>query len=467
MPTSPFHALPITVSRCTLHRSRTLLIGLLALSLAACGGGDSAGDEPAFTIGGTLSGLNADSQITLRNNESDEITLKKDGTFSFPTPVIRSGAYAVAVVAQPSGQTCSVTNGSSTSAGATANVTTVKVVCSTITQAIGGTVTGLGAGKQLTLLNNGSDVLTLSADGSFTFATPVPYGKGYQVTVGTQPANQTCSVSGAASGSIGTASIVVTCLSDATRLASGTQFDFPSGIAVDSSGTVYVSSYRDGGVYVIPSGATKATPLATSFSFSAPLDVGVDPAGNLIIIDNSGDKVLKWSRSDSTVTRLVTGTTILAPWSVAVDASGNVYVSDAVDNTVYKIAPGATTATPIATGTVFNRPDRLAVDAAGNVYVAEGNGSNYRILKISPGASTATPLATGMSFSALADIAVDTHGNLFITAEGGIYKITPGAATGVKILSTIQSPQSLALDASDNLYVTDGLSGHIYKIIRP
>lgn len=60
---------------------------------------------------------------------------------------------------------------------------------------IGGTVTGL-AGSGLVLRNNGGDDLSLAANGSFTFATRLPTGTSYDVTVFAQPSNpsQTCVV---------------------------------------------------------------------------------------------------------------------------------------------------------------------------------------------------------------------------------------------------------------------------------
>ena len=59
---------------------------------------------------------------------------------------------------------------------------------------IGGTVSGLGSGLSVTLLNNGSDPLTVSENGSFFFADMLEANASYAVTVGTQPAGQSCSV---------------------------------------------------------------------------------------------------------------------------------------------------------------------------------------------------------------------------------------------------------------------------------
>lgn len=63
------------------------------------------------------------------------------------------------------------------------------------TYTVGGTLSGLGAGLQITLQNNGADALTLTTNGAFTFATPIAAASTYNVTVGTAPAGQTCTLS--------------------------------------------------------------------------------------------------------------------------------------------------------------------------------------------------------------------------------------------------------------------------------
>ncbi|HMO47651.1 MAG TPA: hypothetical protein PKB14_16685 [Rubrivivax sp.] len=66
---------------------------------------------------------------------------------------------------------------------------------------VGGTVSGLGAERSVTLLNNGGDALGVRRNGSFTFSTALDANSAYAVTVGTQPAGQSCSVANG-SGSI-------------------------------------------------------------------------------------------------------------------------------------------------------------------------------------------------------------------------------------------------------------------------
>jgi hypothetical protein len=60
---------------------------------------------------------------------------------------------------------------------------------------VGGTVTGLGTTLSVTLLNNGSDSLTVSRNGSFYFTERLDANAAYLVTVQTQPVGQACDVS--------------------------------------------------------------------------------------------------------------------------------------------------------------------------------------------------------------------------------------------------------------------------------
>ena len=91
---------------------------------------------------------------------------------------------------------------------------------------VGGTVSGLTGA--VTLLNNGTDSLSVSANGNFTFHNAVPAGSSYNVTVQTEPAGQACSVTNG-SGTVGSGNVTnvnVICQTD--QNASGTD-DFNRG----------------------------------------------------------------------------------------------------------------------------------------------------------------------------------------------------------------------------------------------
>jgi hypothetical protein len=64
---------------------------------------------PTYSIGGTVSGLSG--EVTLQNNNTDDLVVPGDGPFTFATELASGAGYSVEVSAQPDGQTCEVTNG--------------------------------------------------------------------------------------------------------------------------------------------------------------------------------------------------------------------------------------------------------------------------------------------------------------------------------------------------------------------
>ena len=112
----------------------------------------------AFTVGGDLAGLAAGESIELLLNGAHHTTLNTDGSFQF-LPIADATPYSVTVAQQPSGQTCTVSNGTGVLAGS--DVTNVAVSCVLNSYTIGGNLSGLASGKSLVLANNGGDDLTL------------------------------------------------------------------------------------------------------------------------------------------------------------------------------------------------------------------------------------------------------------------------------------------------------------------
>ena len=164
---------------------------------------------PTFTIGGNVSGLAGTGLVMSLNAGAQTLPVAANGTFTFPTGLANGAAYAVTVGTQPStpAQTCTVANGSGTVSGA--NVTNVAVTCTTNppqTYTVGGNVSGLTGSGLVLSLNAGAQTLPVAASGAFTFGTPIANGSTYAVTVGTQPAGQTCAVT-SGSGTIAGANV--------------------------------------------------------------------------------------------------------------------------------------------------------------------------------------------------------------------------------------------------------------------
>jgi hypothetical protein len=198
---------------------------LVSALLSACGGGGDGGGgggggATSYTVGGSVSGLSG--SVVLQNNGGDNLTVTTNATFTFATKVANGGAYSVTVLTQPTGQTCTVTNGAGTVA--TTNVSAVNVTCVTASSSTGTNLTGTLVGpivagtqtalqNQATLQNNGSDNLTATVTQSagsttkydktaFSFPTKLADGTAYAVSVLTPPTGQTCKAFAGASGAM-------------------------------------------------------------------------------------------------------------------------------------------------------------------------------------------------------------------------------------------------------------------------
>lgn len=191
----------------------------------------------------------------------------------------------------------------------------------------------------------------------------------------------------------------------------GAQFTFPYDIAVDSSGTAYVtdkSSNRirkispTGTVTTLAGGATEGYLDATGSAaqFSDPAGIALDANGNLYVADCNNHRIRKVSQAGVVTTfagstqGYADGTGSAAqfssPCDVEVDANGNVFVVDVGNQRIRVISPtgvvttlaGSTLGNADGPGTTaqFNNPNGLVVAPNNVVYVADTD--NHRIRKI-------------------------------------------------------------------------------------
>lgn len=299
---------------------------------------------------------------------------------------------------------------------------------------------------------------------------------------------------------------------------SAARFWRPSGLAVDGAGNVYVTDRANNNIRkVTPSGAVttlagmaggagSADGTRSAARFCYPSGVAVDGAGNVFVVDSRNYTIRK-----VTPTGVVTTLAGLAgqsgsmdgsgsaarfdyPSGVATDVAGNIYVADTANNTIRKVTPEGRVTTMAGlsgyygstdgTGSEarFFGPHGVAVDHAGNVYVTDSaNGTTIR--KVTP-AGVVTSLAglTGSAGSAdgtgrdarfylLNSAAVDSAGNVYVTDSGNrtIRKVTPagevttlagltgkrGSADGAGRAARFGAPCGLAVDSAGNLYVGD------------
>ncbi len=172
--------------------------------------------DDTYLIGGTVSGVMA-AGLVLQNNGGDDLVINGNGQFTFTSALTDGSGYEVSVLSQPSGQACSVTDGSGVVAAA--DVTDVSVTCVDNRYFIGGMVSGL-TNPGLVLQNNGSDDLNINGNGGFVFPQPLVDGSSYVVTVVAEPSQQNCAVSNA-SGTVVGADVIdvgVNCMANSYRV---------------------------------------------------------------------------------------------------------------------------------------------------------------------------------------------------------------------------------------------------------
>ncbi len=157
-----------------------------------------------YTVSGVIAGL-AGGGLELQLNRSTVLSIPANaGSFMFPLLFLPSDSYEVRVRNQPSGLQCTLTNGRGTVGEA--NVTDIKINCVPPTFTVGGTISGL-TNAGLVLRNNGGSPTPIAVNATqFTMPGSFLAGTSYSVTVSTQPAGLTCSVSNGG-GTFGAANV--------------------------------------------------------------------------------------------------------------------------------------------------------------------------------------------------------------------------------------------------------------------
>jgi hypothetical protein len=278
-------------------------------------------DQP-FNLGGSISGLTT-SGLVLANG-TDTLTVNANATsFTLPAKVAYGSHYAVTVQSQPTGLSCTVSNGSGSMPAKA--VTTVAIVCADQSYLLGGAISGLTASGLV--LANGSDTLTVSSGAtSFNMPAEVAYGSHYAVSVQTQPTGLNCTVSNATgtmpAGPVNT--VTVTCASlthtvggtitglttSGLVLANGTdttpplgatatQFTLPTGVAAGAAYDVTTQTQPSGQLCTVSNGSGTVGAIDVT-------TVAVSCASNVVSFTTAGP--YSWTVPDGVTSILVVAT---------------------------------------------------------------------------------------------------------------------------------------------------------------
>ncbi len=241
--------------------------------------------------------------------------------------------------------------------------------------------------------------------------------------------------------------------------------NLPRGVAVDTYGNLYIADTGESLIREVNSNGVIQTiagtgdfkccgdgGLATNAALNFPSDIAIDASGVIYIADEANERIRKIT-SDGIITtvagngiagyagdgELATNGWLNGPVTILVDLSHNVYFSDMSNNRVRTITPSGDLATIAGNGVSgysgegqsaisaeLAAPYGLAMDSAGDIYIADSQ--NNRIRKVA-------------SVSASTNLNLDQHGitgswyNPATSGQGLEIEVYPdGVAQGTGLL---------------------------------
>lgn len=419
----------------------------------------------SYSIQVSVAGLSGSGLVLQNSSNGDTIAaINANGTYTFATPVMSGVSYNIVVSVQPSSpaQTCSVSAGSGTVGGA--NVTGITINCSLNSYTIGGNLSGYSASVGAPVLKDSisGQTVTLSANGAYSFSSPIVSGQNYNVTLQTLPTNpwQTCSVtggSGTVSGSNVT-NIDIACSLDAHTVGiSISGLTGATGIVLtDSSNGDTLSGFSADGSYTFSSSINSGMPYNVSVS-TQPTGRTCTVASGSGTIANA-DVVLTVTCSTNTYN--ISGTVSGFPAS----GSSNLVILENTTTQTVSIPAGAAVfnfATPVAYGTTY----AVSVQSfpAGPDYtcsIANASGT------ITGTVSNVDITCTAGQIQGGTIIGVPPFsGSPQITTVAGDYPAsTPGMVDALGNSARFDLPDGLATDGT-NLYIADDTNQRIRKMV--
>jgi len=284
------------------------------------------------------------------------------------------------------------------------------------------------------------------------------------------------------------------------------QLSGPAGIALDAKGDLFVADQTNSRVYeytatsatsFVPTGVTVggAGGQGSGLSqLSYPTGVALDASGDLFVSDTLNNRVVEYAYSASTGSYASTGKVVAGtgtagsglsqlsyPGGIALDAKGDLFVADSSNNRVeefaYNSATGsyaAAASTVAGTGTSgsgtnqLDGPSSVTLDAKGDLFIADEY--NARVMEYPFSSATGSYAASGTEIGGgLPNLAlwvtIDPSGDLFASygylGYNGVEEFTYSSATssyastGTVVGSgNMLGPTSLAFNSSGDLFAT-------------
>jgi trimeric autotransporter adhesin len=309
--------------------------------------------------------------------------------------------------------------------------------------------------------------------------------------------------------------------------ATSAQLNFPMGVAVDSSGNLFIADFLNNCIRKVSSSGIITTIAgngvagfsgdggpASSSQLKNPSSVAIDSNGNILVSDNGNQRIREISTSGIITTIAGNGSSgfsgdggqassaqLYNPVGIAPDSAGNLFIGDNSNNRIRKVDSSGIITTVAGNGSLgysgdggpatsakINQPTGVSVDSTGNLFIADyGNG---RIRKVSLTGIITTVAGNGTSgysgdggqaTSAVITangVMVDSAGSLYIAGPARIRKVSSGIITtmagngsqgyggdgGQATSAQINSAKGVAIDSTGNLFIADSGNNRIRKM---